>query len=164
MQHNKHRHHQQNPHGNNPLFSYSLVTLQFTFIGLLIYMLFIQTPYIFNGTVLTLQILSAFIALWAALHLQQKGHFNIVPDPRPNAVLVETGPYKTIRHPMYLSILLFFGVTITFQPTADSILTLVLLAGILLYKLNYEEQLLVQKVMGYRKYQHQTKKLIPFVY
>lgn len=163
-QHNRQRNNQQKQPGNNPLFSYSLVTLQFAFIGILLYLLFIQTPYVANGIALTLQILSTFIALWAALHLQKKGRFNIVPDPRPDCLLVDTGPYKYVRHPMYLSILLFFITTIAFQPTPDNMLTLVLLAAILVYKLNYEEQLLTQQVMGYRKYQHQTKKLIPFIY
>lgn len=154
----------QNHHLKNPTLSFTLVGLQFTFIGILIYLLFIQTAYLPNGVVVTLQILSGFIAIWAALHLQQKLHFNIVPDPMPNRALVDTGPYQYIRHPMYFSLLLFFTPEVVYQGSPDSVLTLLLLTAILVYKLHYEEQLLSQQVMLYKSYQHKTKKLIPFIY
>jgi len=160
MQHH-HKHYKQH---SNPLLSFSLVTLQFAFIGILVYLLFIQPSYRINSIELTLQIVSSFIALWAALHLQQHWRFNILPDPRSNTKLVDTGPYQYIRHPMYFSILLFFTSSVAFQPTPDSILTLILLVATLFYKLHYEEQLLVEQVMKYRQYQRKTKKLIPFIY
>ena len=150
--------------GNNLIFSYSLIALQFAFIGILIFFIFIQTPYVMNVFALTIQILSGFIALWAVLHLQHNWRINILPDPRTGATLVQTGPYQYIRHPMYFSILLFFTTSVVSQPTPDSILVLVLLFAVLIYKLHYEEQLLVEQVMGYRKYQREAKKLIPFIY
>lgn len=142
----------------HPLLSFSLVTLQFSLIALLIWVL----PWSV-WQILPLQLLAIFLGLWA-LKTMHLGNFNIVPDPKQEIKLVTTGPYQYIRHPMYLSILLFFIPWVMLYPMIISLFALALLILTLLFKLHYEERLLVERLADYSLYQSQTKKLIPFIY
>ncbi|MGM0541998.1 MAG: methyltransferase family protein [Pseudomonadota bacterium] len=142
----------------HPLLSFSLVTVQFSLIALLIWVL----PWS-AWQILPLQLLAIFLGLWA-LKTMHLGNFNIVPDPRVGIKLVTTGPYQYIRHPMYLSILLFFFPWVMLYPTIISLFALGLLILTLIIKLHYEESLLAERLADYTIYQSQTKKLIPFVY
>ncbi len=143
----------------HPLLSYSLVTLQFSLIALLIWVL----PWAIVLQILPFQLLAIFIGLWA-LKTMHIGNFNIVPDPMPKINLVTTGPYQYIRHPMYLSILLFFFPWVMLYASSISLFALGLLILTLLFKLHYEERLLVERLTDYSLYQSKTKKLIPFLY
>ena len=42
----------------------------------------------------------AFVGIWA-LSTNRPGNFNIRPVPRAGAQLIQQGPYRWIRHPMY---------------------------------------------------------------
>lgn len=143
----------------HPLLSYSLVISQFSLIALLIWVL----PWTIAWQTLPLQLLAIVVGLWA-LKTMHIGNFNIVPDPREKINLVTTGPYQYIRHPMYLSILLFFFPWVMLHVSIISLLTLGLLILTLLFKLNYEESLLAERLPDYSLYQSKTKKLIPFFY
>lgn len=92
------------------------------------------------------------------------GHFNIIPDPMPDIQLVTHGPYQFIRHPMYLSIIVFFLPMVLLDFSLGSIGLYMNLIFILLIKLSYEEYLLAQVLPDYPAYQAKTKKLIPFVF
>ncbi len=144
----------------HPLLSYFLVTLQFSLIALLMWLL----PWGMVWQILPLQLLAIFIGLWA-LKTMHIGHFNIVPDPMPEINLVTTGPYQYIRHPMYLSILLLFFPWVMFYASSISLVALGSLILTLLFKLHYEERLLVERLADdYTLYQKKTKKLIPLIY
>ncbi len=143
----------------HPILSFSLVTLQFTLIGILLLVL----PLSMNKIVLGVQGLAIIIGLWAVfvMHL---GHFNIVPDPMPEIELVNHGPYRFIRHPMYFSILLFFLPIVILDL---SWLALALYAGltlVLFVKLSYEEQMLIDTLPEYEDYQRTSKKILPFIF
>ena len=49
---------------------------------------------------------SGAVGVWA-LSANQPGNFNIHPTPHQNGRLIDHGPYRWIRHPMYTSVLLF---------------------------------------------------------
>jgi len=143
----------------HPLVSTTLVTLQFSFIGVLLLIL----PLSLNTLVLVVQALAVLIGLWAiqSMHL---GHFNIVPDPMPDIELVTDGPYQFIRHPMYFSIALFFLPLITLNLNWLNLGLYGALLLVLLIKLTYEEHLLVEKLDDYKIYQKVTKRLIPYLF
>jgi protein-S-isoprenylcysteine O-methyltransferase Ste14 len=104
---------------------------------------------------------------WAAIHQVRKmgpGRFNIRPTPRADSVLVTSGVYRYIRHPMYSSVLLsMLGPVLMYWHMANTIIYAVLFIN-LLAKLRYEERLWLQKSPRYRNYCRQTKRLIPFIF
>ncbi len=142
----------------NSLFSRTLVAIQFGAIALLL----LTGPW-FAHTLwgLALQGLGILIGLWGVLTMKR---FNIVPDPRPDCELVCHGPYRWIRHPMYLSIILFFTPLILESPTPLRLGTFALLVADLLVKLSYEERLLCAQLDGYGDYCRRSKRLLPFIW
>lgn len=79
--------------------------------------------------------------------------------------VVDSGPYRWVRHPGYLGSLLTW---VGFACTSSSAPVLALIAGLLggVYRRRIvaEEQLLRCDLFGYTTYSERTKKLIPFVW
>ena len=100
------------------------------------------------------------IGAWA-LSANRPGNFNVRPDPKQDGVLVRHGPYRHVRHPMYLAVLLFgTGVTLGF---ADAWRwgVLALLAIVLHFKARVEERALLALHPDYADYLQRTPALIP---
>jgi protein-S-isoprenylcysteine O-methyltransferase Ste14 len=140
--------------------SLGLVFVQFVCLGLIA----ITGP-IFpaNPLLLIVELLGIGVGLWAVLTVGI-GNFHIAPDPLRHSRLVTGGPYRFIRHPMYLGLLLM---TLPLVMAAFTWWRLALWLGLLadlLIKLNYEEGLLTAGLEGYRKYQERSYRLIPFIY
>lgn len=80
--------------------------------------------------------------------------------------LIDTGPYRFVRHPSYTGALLaFVGFGLVMRNWA-SLLAISLPIGLaFLYRITVEEQALTQALGDrYRAYIQRTKRLIPFVY
>jgi len=79
--------------------------------------------------------------------------------------LVDSGPYRLIRHPGYAGSLLTW---IGFAVTSRSVPVVVLVPGLLgeayRRRITAEEELLRRDLPGYAAYSERTKKLIPFVW
>lgn len=144
---------------HNALFSYGLVAVQFLTMAAIL----LLTDWVVIGVLGLLQLVGVCLAMWAVftMHL---GRFNIVPDPRPDSVLVQSGPYRWIRHPMYASILCVFLPMTVAQATVEVSAIFAVLALDLLIKLHYEEGLLQSKFDEYADYQRHTHRLIPYLY
>ena len=81
------------------------------------------------------------LGLWVFLH-NRPGNFNIRPEPKAGALLVTTGPYRHIRHPMYVALLLIMaGIALNQAHVYPAFLWLALLA-VLNFKAALEERLL----------------------
>jgi protein-S-isoprenylcysteine O-methyltransferase len=80
--------------------------------------------------------------------------------------LVDTGPYRFVRHPSYTGALLaFIGFALVLRNWASVLVISVPIAFAFLYRINIEERALVQALGGrYLAYIKRTKRLIPFVY
>lgn len=150
---------QSNNQQNRPIWSWFLVVAQFSLIGALLWAL----PLHIEPFIIPLQIIAALLGLWA-LKTMRLGDFNIIPDPKPNTELISHGPYRWVRHPMYLSIILFFLPMVLFNPSWGNITLFFSLTMTLLIKLNYEEKLLLKVLPGYRQYCRSTKRLLPFLF
>ncbi|HXF63350.1 MAG TPA: methyltransferase, partial [Caldilineaceae bacterium] len=86
------------------------------------------------------------------------------PDVRADARLVQEGPYRWIRHPMY-SGLIWTGLALVLEhPTWPRWGALLALAANFVVKLHVEEHLLRQVFPSYAAYQARTKRLVPFIY
>ena len=104
----------------------------------------------------------ALISMWS---LMQHG-WRVSPFPRPadDAQLVEGGPYRYVRHPMYSGVVVFtFGVGLAYANPVV-LLTSVTFLVFFTAKTGREEEMLVEGVPGYRAYRsHVPWRLIPFV-
>lgn len=138
-----------------------LVVLQFGLLALLGWRAWAAS------TAIALQIVSllaasALIALWA-LSANRPGNFNIRPTPRHGGMLITSGPYRWVRHPMYTSVLLAAAAAAwkSFE-TADALLWVALL-GVLLAKATIEERALMRRFPDYQAYRVQTTRFVPWL-
>lgn len=87
-----------------------------------------------------------------------------VPYPRDCAVLVETGLYAVVRHPLYCAgFLIAIGWGLTVHGWLNLAYALILLV-IFDIKSRKEETWLRNKYPAYEAYSRRVRKLIPFVY
>jgi protein-S-isoprenylcysteine O-methyltransferase Ste14 len=90
----------------------------------------------------------------------------LTPFPRPieGQELIEGGPYRYVRHPMYFGIILFtLGVGLAYANPV-TILSSVAFTVFFMAKTGHEEQMLVRDVPGYRQYRAAVPwRLIPFL-
>ena len=137
-----------------------LVFLQFAIITFFI----IDGSFQNDSIYLLIQLFALFIALWG-IYVMQLGKFNIQPEIKENANLNKKGPYKIIRNPMYLGIILFFGVAVIGNYTPLRLVLFVVLTIVLLLKIFMEEKFLTKKFQNeYIQYKKITYRLIPFVF
>jgi len=87
--------------------------------------------------------------------------FSILPEAR---MAVTTGPYRIVRHPLYVTEeVANFGVMLEFaQPW--SLLIEVVNVALQLWRISFEERVLLRAFPDYAGYASRTRKLIPGVY
>jgi len=119
-----------------------------------------------NDLPLAIQIGASILVLvgngFAVLILTRLGRsFSILPESRK---LVTTGPYKVVRHPLYLAeAVATLGAMINFLSPWVLLLVAVQMA-LQLIRINYEERVLRETFPEYAKYARHTARLIPGVY
>ena len=74
-------------------------------LGCIIFIFASGSPVAHQPLLLLLQIAGMAIGIWAIIAMGI-GNMNISPLVKQGAVLVTRGPYRLIRHPMYLAVLL----------------------------------------------------------
>lgn len=89
------------------------------------------------------------------------GRFNIHPAPREGGCLVEQGPYRHIRHPMYSAVLLCGAGCAWAAATPLALVALGVLALVLVAKAELEERWLLQAHPGYADYRRRTRRFVP---
>ena len=79
--------------------------------------------------------------------------------------LIQSGPYKVIRHPRYLGILVFFtGISLTFRSLLGIMLVMVL-AAVLVWRVFAEEKMMHQEFgKEWEAYRAKTWRLIPYLF
>lgn len=114
------------------------------------------------GAVLAL----AGFAITIAVIYQNAFAIPIVEDQSARAqVLVQTGLYARVRHPMYLGILVFHAGLALWLGSYASLLTLVVLLLALVFRIRVEEQTLRKTLPGYGSYMTRVRRrLIPGVW
>ena len=80
--------------------------------------------------------------------------------------LIDTGPYRFVRHPSYTGALMaFLGLALCLANWASLAVMLVPVFLVFLRRMHVEEEALLQAFGNqYRDYMHRTKRLIPAVY
>ena len=117
-------------------------------------------PWRVDAPALALGVTAVAAAAWV-LAYNRPGNFNIRPDPRAGGVLITGGPYRWVRHPMYVSLLLGAGaVAVAAHAPTQAVLWLVLL-GVLEGKASMEERLLTLRWPEYDAYRARTGRFMP---
>lgn len=141
------------------LYSYILVFMQFVFIVSLL----VINESIFNNILSLIISSSGFLFGVYAIYCNSLSNFNIIPEIKDEAVLIKSGAYKYVRHPMYFSVfLMMFGVIVTNISYINLILYVLLILTLFL-KAKKEEKLWLIRLKEYKEYQNKTKMFIPFI-
>ncbi|MFN3705191.1 MAG: methyltransferase family protein [Thermoflexales bacterium] len=116
-----------------------------------------------SALLLAVQAVGLALAGWA-LWAMRDSLPHALPDVRPNARLVSSGPFAVIRHPLYASLLMLTLAIVLDDFTALRAGIWLALFVVLVIKLSYEEQLLAERFPEYAAYRQRTWRLIPFVF
>lgn len=111
---------------------------------------------------LVIGIIGAMLIFWGLLSLGQ--NLTALPHPKQDSILVESGAYRIVRHPIYSGIIIgSLGFAVLNRSTV-MILYVVVLFLFFDIKSRREEKWLSQKFSNYANYQKRVRKLIPFLY
>jgi protein-S-isoprenylcysteine O-methyltransferase Ste14 len=88
-----------------------------------------------------------------------------VVEVQANQVVISSGPYALVRHPMYLAVSLIFTLTPLALGSFWALIPALLLPVVLAARIGNEEQLLRRDLPGYAEYCHKVKyRLVPFIW
>ncbi len=91
-------------------------------------------------------------------------NLSILPHPKDDATLVQSGPYRLVRHPIYGGLIIG---AVGWALLNTSVITLVYALTLLVFfdiKARREERWLMRKFPDYAAYRARVHKLIPFLY
>jgi protein-S-isoprenylcysteine O-methyltransferase Ste14 len=113
---------------------------------------------------LAILVLSLVLRVWASVHIRgmYSGHVEVQVEHR----LVQSGPYRFVRHPGYTGLVLMsLGVALGYSSLIGLLAIPALLIPGLAYRMAVEEKLLARHFGDeYRTYAGKTKRLIPFIW
>ena len=75
--------------------------------------------------------------------------------------LVQRGPYRFIRNPLYVGEMITLAGAVCFSPSLPKVMILLACGGIQVYRAIHEERLLEQHIPEYAAYKLQTKRFVP---
>ena len=114
-----------------------------------------------GGVGLALFLLGLALALWARVQIGRNWGMPMTRKTDPE--LVTTGPYRTVRHPIYSGILLAMigtGVAVSVY----WLVLAVLIGGYFIYSASQEERYMTERFPDtYPAYKRSTKMLVPFI-
>jgi protein-S-isoprenylcysteine O-methyltransferase Ste14 len=116
-------------------------------------------PLFVGGISVVVSIASFSGALWSLSYLRR--NLSIIPEARR---LVTGGPYRVVRHPLYLFEIMAALGALAAAPGLISALSMVVFVGMQMVRAGYEERLLASAFPEYADYARRTRRLIPFVW
>ncbi len=123
-----------------------------------------RPPFVLVGTVAGWILLCSGSVLAAAGFSRHGLDLNILPRPRDDARLIQTGAYRLVRHPIYSGLFFaFLGWALKLHSSPAVVYSLLLFV-ILDIKARAEERWLMEKFPEYAAYRRRVRRLIPFVY
>ena len=79
--------------------------------------------------------------------------------------VITTGPYSLVRHPMYTSIILMFGIMPLALGSYWGLIPLPIFMLSMVFRIRDEEKMLCEELEGYKDYMQKTKyRIIPFIW
>lgn len=97
--------------------------------------------------------------------LKENRYASRIVEVTKEQVLISTGPYAWIRHPMYLAVVIMYVLTPLALGSYWAVLPALSLIVILVARIQNEEKVLLRELPGYRDYQNRVRyRLIPGVW
>lgn len=96
-----------------------------------------------------------------SLHANRPGNFNIHPAPRTSGTLVQQGPYRWVRHPMYSAVFACASGCLWARPTLVVGIAAAALVAVLAAKSALEERWMLSAHAAYAAYRSRTWRFIP---
>jgi len=100
------------------------------------------------------------LGLWA-LSANRLGNFNIRPAPRAGGRLVQHGPYRWIRHPMYSAVIVVGAACCWAATSGWACAEWLVLAAVLAVKARLEERWMSVAPPDYPAYRERTRMFVP---
>ncbi len=141
------------------IYSYFLVLIQAIIILLLLFL----NESIFTNTISIFVFFLALLFGFYTLSFNKLFNFNISPLIKKDAMLITSGAYKYIRHPMYFSVFLMMFSIILLDINMINIFLYTSLLLVLYLKAKKEESLWSKESVKYKEYMKKTKMFIPFI-
>ena len=125
--------------------------------------------FVFNWTDLSRNFLNFCIRSFGAVfiftvgvYLARKVHDILFESNAAKNGVIREGPFARIRHPLYLSTILFYMALLFFNPTILSLLVFAIILGFYDFIARYEEKILLEKFgEDYRRYIDSVPRWIP---
>jgi protein-S-isoprenylcysteine O-methyltransferase Ste14 len=144
-----------------------LVLLVANFIGVVCLRLFPRATFATELTSvvgLVLMGLGLVVRMWAISHLGRFFTVNVAvaADQR----IIDTGPYRSVRHPSYTGLLLLaVGLGLCLGNFVSLAVVVIPMIALMLKRMRVEEEALAEALgNAYREYMGRTKRLIPGIY
>jgi protein-S-isoprenylcysteine O-methyltransferase Ste14 len=103
--------------------------------------------------------LGAFLRIWASAWL---GHGVVLSGQMQSATLMADGPYRYLRNPLYLGILLVFAALALLMPASGAVFSMIMATAFQLYLIFAEEKFLNTQIGDpYRAYLRSVPRLFP---
>jgi protein-S-isoprenylcysteine O-methyltransferase Ste14 len=128
----------------------------------IIYLLWVHSLFGHGPAAIALQVAAVLLMLWARLTFGRRS-FNAGANPTAGG-LVTSGPYRFLRHPIYVSILLFTLTGIVSNWALTSAIAGIIIIVAVFARMLCEETLLRVRYPEYTEYSRSAKRLLPFLY
>ena len=97
--------------------------------------------------------------------LKQNTYLSRTIEVTNNQKVVDTGLYKLVRHPMYLTTLSLFLTIPLILGSIQAFIIFLIYPIIIIKRINNEEEVLAKDLKGYKEYMEKVKyKLIPYIW
>jgi protein-S-isoprenylcysteine O-methyltransferase Ste14 len=114
-----------------------------------------------TSVAISVQVMACLLLLWGRLTLGRRG-FHVSAEPTEGG-LINTGPYRYLRHPMYTSLLYFFWAGLFCHLSIINFGFVLAVTTGLFIRMWVEEHLVAQKYPEYKIYAKKAKMIIPFI-